>query len=114
MVKNVKESVVERHLCRCVKMRGGSCEKFVSPGRRGVPDRLITWPDGSMQLVETKRPTGSVTSRAQKRDHERRARRRVVVRMVYTREQAEDYVMGERKHWYGQILIPQCPEHAVN
>lgn len=110
----VKETVIEKHLTQCVKMRGGICEKHVSPGRKGVPDRLVTWPDGTMQLVETKRPKGGVLSPSQKRDHERRARKRVHVRIVSTKAEAEDYVMAERKHWYGQILVPQCPENFVN
>ncbi len=108
------ESAVEKHLIKRVKERGGLCEKHVSPGRKGVPDRLITWPDGTMQLVETKRPKGAVVSRSQERDHERRAMRRVHVRLVYTRDEADAYVMGEKKHWHGMILIPQCPDNVIN
>jgi hypothetical protein len=113
-MKRIKETVVERHLVLCVKMRGGMCEKLNILGRRGPPDRLITWPDGAMQLVEVKKPKGGVLAPWQKRDHARRARKRVVVRLVWTKQQAEDYVMGEKKHWYGQILVPQCPENLVN
>ena len=111
---NPRESAIEKHLQRCVEERGGLCEKHTSPGRRGVPDRLITWPDGNMQLVETKRPKDSVTSTSQKRDHQRRARRRVHVRLVYTKAEAEAYVLGERKHWRGMIIIPQCPDNFIN
>lgn len=113
-MSNVRETAVERHLRKCVTMRGGMCEKFVSPGKKGVPDRLVTWPDGTMQLVETKRPKGGVLSPSQRRDHERRARKRVMVRVVSTKEAAENYVLGEIKHWKGQILVPQCPENFIN
>jgi hypothetical protein len=40
----VRESKVERYLTARVKWRGGRCLKFVSPGRRGVVDRLVQWP----------------------------------------------------------------------
>lgn len=109
----MKESAIEKHLRLCVKMRGGMVDKFTSPGKKGPPDDLVTWPDGVMQLVECK-TIGGRLSQAQKRDHARRARRRVAVRIVWTLANVEDYVMAERKHWYGQILIPQCPENLVN
>lgn len=110
----VRETVIETHLRKCVMMRGGLCEKFTSPGKKGPPDRLVTWPDGTMQLVETKRPIGGKVSPSQRRDHQRRAQRRVHVRIVSTKGEAENYVWGEKKHWHGQILAPQCPEHLVN
>jgi hypothetical protein len=40
------EKDVEQALVRRVKALGGLCEKFVSPGRRSVPDRIITLPGG--------------------------------------------------------------------
>jgi len=92
------ESKVERALVKCVEAVGGMCEKHVSPGRIGVPDRLVTWPDGTMQLVETKRPDGDLRV-PQRRDHIRRAKKMVVVRMVYTIEQARNYVEAEASHW---------------
>ncbi len=89
---------VEDHLRTRVDEVGGLCEKHVSPGRIGVPDDLITWPDGVMQLVETKRPKGPVRS-AQVRDHQRRLRYGVRVRLIYTKAQVDEYIEAERVHW---------------
>lgn len=109
----VRETVIEKHLRKCVMMRGGMVDKFTSPGKKGPPDDLVTWPDGVMQLVECKTLDGRL-SVSQKRDHQRRAQRRVHVRIVWTKENVEAYVWGEKKHWHGQILAPQCPEHFIN
>lgn len=38
------ESIVEEKLCKAVKRAKGEAYKFTSPGRRGVPDRLILYP----------------------------------------------------------------------
>lgn len=67
----MKESKIEKLLCRTVKRFGGTCEKFTSPGKRNVPDRLITVPGFPMELVETKAP-GKKARAGQKRDHVRR------------------------------------------
>lgn len=40
----MRESRIENYLARQVKAAGGRCLKFVSPGRRGVTDRLVQWP----------------------------------------------------------------------
>jgi hypothetical protein len=65
------ERVIENALVRRVKSLGGMCEKFTSPGRRSVPDRLVTLPGGTIIFVELKAP-GKAPTEKQKRDHERR------------------------------------------
>ena len=35
-----RESIIEKHLAAAVKAAGGVAYKFVSPGRRSVPDRI--------------------------------------------------------------------------
>lgn len=67
----MRESKIEQALTRRVKELGGMCEKFVSPGRRGVPDRLVTLPGGVIVFVELKAPNKE-PSQTQQRDHERR------------------------------------------
>ena len=53
----MKESTVETYLRKQVKEKlGGWALKFVSPGLRGVPDRLILLPNGRVVFVETKAP----------------------------------------------------------
>lgn len=58
-------------MCRRVKALGGTCEKFTSPGRRSVPDRLITLPGGRVIFAECKAP-GKKPTELQAKDHERR------------------------------------------
>ncbi len=54
----MKEKTVEQKLARVVKLNGGICPKFTSPGFDGMPDRLILLPGGKMGFVEVKAPGG--------------------------------------------------------
>ena len=65
------EKDIESALCKRVKSLGGLCEKFVSPGRRSVPDRLVTLPGGLIVFVEVKAP-GKKPTPLQERDHQSR------------------------------------------
>lgn len=65
------ERDIERAFVRRVKALGGLCEKFTSPGRRSVPDRVVTLPGNRIIFVELKR-TGAVPTEAQARDHDKR------------------------------------------
>lgn len=65
------ERDIEKLLVARVKALGGSAEKFTSPGRRSVPDRLVILPPGRVIFVELKAP-GKRATPAQLRDHERR------------------------------------------
>nr|DAJ03845.1 MAG TPA: Nuclease [Caudoviricetes sp.] len=65
-----RESIIEKHLAAAVKAAGGIAYKFVSPGRRSVPDRIVLLPGGRIVFVECKAP--SKAPRAdQLREHER-------------------------------------------
>jgi phosphoserine phosphatase len=52
----MRERDIERALVRAVEAAGGMCLKFVSPGRRHVPDRLCLFPGGRSLFVEVKAP----------------------------------------------------------
>jgi hypothetical protein len=52
----MRESVLERRLVREVERIGGRAPKWVSPGNRGVPDRLVILPGGLTVFVEMKAP----------------------------------------------------------
>lgn len=52
----MRESTLERRLVREVKRIGGQAPKWVSPGNRGVPDRLVILPGGRTIYVEMKAP----------------------------------------------------------
>lgn len=86
-----REQKLEDYLQERVEACGGLCEKFVSPGRRGVPDRLITWSGGRMDLVELKAENGQL-SPEQRRDHKRRMERGVRVYLLNTREKIDKYI----------------------
>lgn len=64
------ERDIEAYLVKRCKEIGALCDKFVSPQRRAVPDRLITF-GGRVLFVELK-ATGKKPTEAQVRDHERR------------------------------------------
>ena len=51
-----EEARLERKLCREVIKRGGMADKFLSPGKTGVPDRILFLPGGRVVLVEMKAP----------------------------------------------------------
>jgi hypothetical protein len=50
----MRESRIEAHLRKKVRNLGGQAYKFTSPGRRGVPDRLVLLPGGVVRFVELK------------------------------------------------------------
>lgn len=52
------EKEIERKLCKSVEKHGGLCLKWVCPGWRGVPDRIVLLPGGRVMFVELKRPKG--------------------------------------------------------
>lgn len=84
------ERDVEQALVRRVKALGGLCEKFTSPGRRSVPDRIITMPGGRIVFVELKRPCAKPTE-AQIRDHEKRRKLGCDVRVIDSMEDARAF-----------------------
>jgi hypothetical protein len=64
------ERDIEAYLVKRCKEIGALCDKFTSPQRRSVPDRLITF-GGRVLFVELK-AAGKKPTEAQVRDHERR------------------------------------------
>ncbi len=86
------EKQIEQALVRRVKTLRGMAEKFVSPNRRSVPDRLVTLPEGRIIFVECKRPGGKVTE-AQARDHQRRRDLGCEVWVIDSIEMIEKFIM---------------------
>ena len=52
----MREKETENKLVKAVKLAGGLCLKFTSPGFDGVPDRLVLLPFGKIAFVEVKAP----------------------------------------------------------
>lgn len=65
----MREAEIEAYLRVNVRSNGGQCWKWVSPGRRGVPDRIVLMPGGVVAFVETKAP-GKTERPDQVRVHE--------------------------------------------
>lgn len=84
------ESSIEKYLVRQVERNGGTCEKFVSPEKNNVPDRLITWPMTPMELVEVK-DEGKRPRPGQLRDHARRRAMGVKVTVVDSKADVDRY-----------------------
>jgi len=86
-----KEKSVEDYLTEQVELKGGVCEKFVTPGKVGPPDRIISWPHGIVDFAETKSKDGVLES-WQERDHERRRAMGFLVVVLWSREHVNDYI----------------------
>jgi hypothetical protein len=88
----MRESMIETYLVKRVEELGGFCEKFSSPNRRNVPDRIVTFADNRLAFVECK-ASGKRPTQAQMRDHERRRSMGFDVYVVNSYESA-DLVVG--------------------
>ena len=81
------EKDIEKAFIKRVKHLGGMAEKFTSPNRRSVPDRLVTLPpNGRIIFVELKRPKKEATEN-QARDHKKRRKLGCDVRVINSLEQ---------------------------
>lgn len=109
-VKPMRESKIEKLLREGVEAAGGMCEKFVSPGKRGVPDRIVTW-RGEVHFVELKKP-GETPEPHQLRDHARRREFKQKV-FVLDSEEAVDWYLRNCHHitWgnYLDLLAAHTP-----
>lgn len=105
------EKSVEGYLCREVKKLGGTAEKFTSPGRRSVPDRLVLMPSriadtggehpwgesidmpipAQCIFVELKAP-GKKATPAQRRDHGRRRAMGFRVEVLDSKEAVDEFI----------------------
>jgi hypothetical protein len=109
----MRESKVEKLLREGVEAAGGMCEKFVSPGKAGVPDRIVTW-HGEVHFVELKKP-GEEPEDRQVRDHRRRRARRVMVFVLDSEEAVGWYLASGRNllwHEYCRLTDSEYPSRA--
>lgn len=61
-----RESKVERLLVEGARELGGMALKFISPGRAGVPDRLVVLPNGVVHFVELKADGGALSKQQER------------------------------------------------
>ena len=85
------EKEIEAKFTRWCKVQGYECIKLTSPGRKGVPDRMVLAPNGLVFFVELKRPGGELTT-LQKRTHEKWGGLGHFVFTAYGLEEACDYI----------------------
>ena len=89
----MRESVIEAYLVKRVKGAGGTAYKFVSPGRRNVPDRLVVFPGGNMYFVELKAPRKELRS-GQARERQRLEALGCRVEVAATKEDVDIWIDG--------------------
>lgn len=87
----MRESALENDLYIGVIVKGGECMKWSSPGRRGVPDRIVMMPGAKLVYVETKTKGGKLHS-WQKRCHERLRELGFRVEVIWTPEQVNEFL----------------------
>lgn len=66
MADTLTEQIIERELRRSIENARGVAYKFVSPGRSGVPDRIVILPGRVPIFVELKRAGGKTRIRQEK------------------------------------------------
>jgi hypothetical protein len=69
----IRERDIERRFVKLCKLAGYVCAKWVSPGLRGVPDRMVLMPGGRVEFVELKAPGEKATAQQKRRHAELRA-----------------------------------------
>lgn len=92
----MRESKIEQHLVDRVHKIGGECLKLKSPGRAGVPDRLVILPGGEIIFVELK-AYGGVLSPVQVRFHRRLKELTVDVKVFWSWPQIDHYFPIEKE-----------------
>lgn len=93
--RGVREAKIEAYFVEQVERSGGMCEKFTSPGKKYVPDRIVTWPAygfARIHFVELKTIGGKLEP-GQERDHARRRKLGCRVEVLWTRWQVDEYVL---------------------
>lgn len=85
------ESEIERAACKHAMSKGWLAYKWTSPGRAGVPDRIMITPAGDVFFMEVKAPTGRLSG-LQIREHKVLRKNNVEVFTVYGLEQAKELI----------------------
>lgn len=88
----VRERKVEHYLDEQVTSHGGLTRKWVSPGRDGVPDRIVIY-QGNVYFVEVKTVDGEL-SKNQEREHKRLTKVGGQVYTLYGHDEIDTWVHG--------------------
>ena len=85
------EARIEQYLVREARKLGGIAEKFSSPNKKGVPDRLCSFPFGLIFFVELK-AEGQKPTPLQKEDHSRRRAMGFEVRVLDSKVAVDKFI----------------------
>ncbi|MGO3049151.1 MAG: VRR-NUC domain-containing protein [Staphylococcus sp.] len=93
----MKESKIEAYLKKEITKLNGLCLKWVAPGTRGVPDRIIIMPHGKTYFVEMKQENGRV-DKLQKYVHKQFATRDHNVYVLWSKSEVDEFIrmVGEK------------------
>ena len=86
----MRERDIEQYFIRRVREHGGLQYKFVSPGHRGVPDRIVIF-EGRVFMVELKAP-GKTVRPEQEREHARLNRHGQATWVISTKEEVDYFL----------------------
>ena len=84
------EGVIEKHLVKRCNENGFLCRKYVSPGYKGVPDRIVI-ARGHTVFIELKSAVGKL-SELQKREIKRMLLSGADVRVYNNKEQIDAFI----------------------
>ncbi|MBC8710348.1 VRR-NUC domain-containing protein [Staphylococcus pseudintermedius] len=87
----MRESNIEKYLVREVRKKKGLCLKWVAPGTKGVPDRIVIMPKGKTYYVEMKQPKGR-TDPLQKYMHKQLEDRGHQVFILWDKKQVDEFI----------------------
>lgn len=93
-----REAKVEKYLDQEVKKLGGITRKWVSPGRDGVPDRIVIL-NGWVAFVEVKTVSGKL-SVFQEREHHRLLEVGARVFTVYGEQGVDKFIIRMNESTY--------------
>jgi len=85
------EKSIEKYLKLQMQKIGGDSYKFVSPQRRGVPDRICIFPDGTIVFIEVK-SEGEVLQPHQAREAEKMRNLNLNVSWVDTKAKVDSII----------------------
>lgn len=100
-----RERDVENYFVTKLKQKDFECIKFIPDGRIGMPDRLVLLPGGRVLWVELKTEGGKL-SVIQGYRHKELELIGHVVKVVWTKEQADELVEWIEEYSAEQKLIP--------
>ena len=85
------EKTIEAYFVKRIKEIGGVAEKFTSPNKRAVPDRLVLLPSGVALFVELKAP-GTKPTPLQLSDHNKRRALGFRVEVIDSKEGVDKFM----------------------